>query len=874
MDVITTHKNADFDAFSSMVAAGLLYPGAVAVFPGSQEKKLREFMSELFPFDSMRVKDIEMSRVKRLIVVDAKSSQRIGELAELLDHAEVHVYDHHSHEPGDIHGSVEVIEQVGATATIFTELLKQRKIRPTPIQATALCLGIYQETGSLLYPSTTERDLKAAAHLIKCGASLNVVSSYLKTSLSAKEVEVLNDLTHSARHTVVNGLRLTTAKAASEKYIGDAAHLAHRMMEMQYTDAVVIMLEMDGKVLMVGRSRTPEINIAEALEPFGGGGHPTAASATLRAPGPMEIIEERVIERVREIVKPGLFALDVMTSPVITIESDRTIHDVEDAMTRYEVNAIPVVESGSYRGVITRETVEKAIFHGMQATRAIDLATTDAITAHRYTPVSEVERGMIEQNQRFMPVIEADRVVGAITRTDLLRAMYSESLRRSGIRESDSDTMPSAMTRNIAPWLRNRMSAELYEMLGEAGRTAEELGYGAYLVGGSVRDIIRGESPKPTDMDIVVEGEGIAFARALGAKLGGRVHPHERFNTAKLSIKSLKIDIATARTEYYDSPAALPTVMTSSIKKDLYRRDFTINTLAVALNPERFGLLLDFFGAQRDIKDRTIRVLHNLSFIEDPTRAFRAVRFAERFSYRISRHTENLMKSALGMDIFNKLTGSRIFDELELIFLELEPSKVVGTMSHYGLLAAIHPKLEYRDELKELLLSVEGTMTWFRMLFTGEEPDATTIYLTALLSFLDQADKEQALARLAAPDGVVRAVLQSTEEARLMLRMMPLNDPALIRHRLDRMGIETLLLAMAITKKELRKKEVARYLMEIRNVRVALDGKDLGALGLAPGPQYSALLRELLDERLRGSVITREDELQYARRWIAGRMGS
>ena len=871
MDVITTHKNADFDAFSSMVAAGLLYPGAVAVFPGSQEKKLREFIAELFPFEAMRVKDIDMSSVKRLIIVDAKSSDRIGELAELLERVEVHVYDHHTHEQGDIHGSIEMIEQVGAAATIFTELLKQRKIKPTPMQATALCLGIYQETGSLLYPSTTERDLKAAAHLIKCGASLNVVSNYLKSSLSAKEVEVLNDLTHSARHTVVNGLRLTTAKAASDKYIGDAAHLAHRMMEMEYTDAAVIMLEMDGKVLMVGRSRTPEINIAEALEAFGGGGHPTASSATLREPGPMELIEERVIERVREIVKPGLFAVDVMTSPVITIEARRTIHEVEDAMTRYEVNAIPVVEAGAYRGVITRETVEKALFHGMRDTQAIDLATTDALTAERYTPVAEVERGMIEQNQRFMPVVEGDKVLGAITRTDLLRAMYNESLRRTGIREADTETMPSAMTRNIGPWLRNRMSAELYAMLEEAGRTATGLGYGAYLVGGSVRDIIRGESPKLPDMDIVVEGEGIAFARALGEKLHARVHPHERFNTAKLVTNGLKLDIATARTEYYDSPAALPTVMTSSIKKDLYRRDFTINTLAVALNPERFGTLLDFFGAQRDIKDHTIRVLHNLSFIEDPTRAFRAVRFAERFSYRISRHTENLMKSALRMDIFTKLTGSRIFDELELIFRELEPSKVVATMSQYGLLGAIHPKLEYADELRGLLVSVEGTMTWFRMLFTEEEPDATTIYLTALLSFLDEEAKRQALERLAAPERVVQAVLESTEQARLMLRKMPLNDPALIRHNLARVSLETLLLAMAITKKELRKKEVARYLMEIRNVRVALDGNDLKRLGLAPGPVYSELLQELLDERLRGSLITREDEEHYAARWIEAR---
>lgn len=204
---------------------------------------------------------------------------------------------------------------------------------------------------------------------------------------------------------------------------------------------------------------------------------------------------------------------------------------------------------------------------------------------------------------------------------------------------------------------------------------AEELGFNAYLVGGSVRDLLRGE--ENLDIDVVIEGDGITFARALGERLNAKVRTHQKFGTAQIFAQKSKLDVATARTEYYESPAALPKVETSSIKKDLYRRDFTINTLAVKLNLKDFGLLIDFFGGQRDLREKTIRVLHNLSFVEDPTRAFRAIRFSERFGFKISKHTENLIKSTIEMKLFDMLSGPRLYEELLISFKETEPIKTL-----------------------------------------------------------------------------------------------------------------------------------------------------------------------------------------------------
>jgi tRNA nucleotidyltransferase (CCA-adding enzyme) len=649
MDIITSHINADFDSLASMVAAKKLYPGAQIVFPGSQEKKLRDFMEAFHPVDIKRIKDIDLSKVTRLIMVDTKNPGRIGPFAELLSKKgiKIHVYDHHPFNKGDIRGEVEKIENVGATATIFIEMLKNRQVHLTPMEATILALGIYEETGYLLFPSTTERDLLAVSYLLRRGANLNIVSRFLKMELSMEELDILNELVQSSKEMVIGGIRIKVTKAFREGYLGDAAYLAHRMMDIEDIDAVVVLLGMEGKILMVARSRVPELDVSNVMKEFGGGGHPTAASATIKEAS-LEILEDRLTEVIRNNVKPFKVASDVMTRPVISIKWDSSIKEAEAMMTRYGVNVLPILREDKYVGLISREIVEKALFHGFGKGKSIDFATTDAITVSPNAPIREIETLMIEQNQRFMPVVDDGRIIGAITRTDLLRTLYEEFLRRRKIEETVVREKPS-VGRSLSSWLKSRFTPEVYNILKFSGEVAEGLGFNAYLVGGSVRDLLRGE--ENLDIDIVIEGDGIVFAKALGEKLNASVKSHQRFNTAQVITGKLKLDVATARTEYYESPAALPKVETSSIKKDLYRRDFTINTLAIKLNPKDFGLLMDFFGSQRDLKEKTIRVLHNLSFIEDPTRAFRAIRFSERFGFKISKHAENLIKSTVKMNL-------------------------------------------------------------------------------------------------------------------------------------------------------------------------------------------------------------------------------
>jgi tRNA nucleotidyltransferase (CCA-adding enzyme) len=324
------------------------------------------------------------------------------------------------------------------------------------------------------------------------------------------------------------------------------------MMEMEDIDAVVVLLDIEGKIVMVARSKVPELDVSKVLKEFGGGGHPTASSATVKEAS-LEIIEEKLLDMLNRNVKPGKIASDVMTKPVICIQWNSRIKEAEVMMTRYAINVLPILRKERFLGLISREIVEKALFHGFGKSKAIDFSTTDARAVEPHTPIREIETMMIEQNQRFMPVVESGKIVGAITRTDLLRTLYEEFLRRRKIEETVTREKP-ALGRSLSSWLKERFPLDIFNLLKLSGEVAEELGYHAYLVGGSVRDLLRGE--ENLDIDIVIEGDGISFARAIGGRLNAKVKTHQRFRTAQIITDALKLDVATARTEYYESPAA------------------------------------------------------------------------------------------------------------------------------------------------------------------------------------------------------------------------------------------------------------------------------------------------------------------------------
>jgi len=868
MDVITTHINADFDSLASMLAAKKLYPQAVLVFPGSQEKNLRDFFlqSTFYVFETERIKNIDLNAVRRLILVDTRQPGRIGKFAELVKGrgVEVHIYDHHPASPEDLRGTEEHIREVGATVTILAKILKEQHIPITPEEATVMAVGLYEDTGSFTFSSTTGEDYEMAAFLLSQGANLNMVSNLITRELTPEQISLLNELIQSATRYVVKGLEVMIAKASADRYIGDFALLVHKLKDMENINVLFALAQMEDRVYLVARSRLEEVNAGEVAAAFGGGGHATAASATIKDMN-LHQVEEKLLNYLEGRITPGKQARNLMSFPVKTVGANESIERAGELLTRYNINVLPVVDDGKVVGLISRQVIEKATFHGFKNSPARDYMTSEFATVSLRTPLSKIQDLIVGNNQRFLPVIEKDKLVGAITRTDLLRWMYASSSRTPQTLVEQDFFSAEPRKKWVLQLMEERLPSEMLNLLKTIGKMANQLGFQAYAVGGFVRDLIlRNEN---FDMDIVVEGEGILLAQALAREKKCELKVHKKFGTATLAFpQGYRVDVATARLEYYEHPAALPRVEHSSIKLDLYRRDFTVNTLAIHLQPDHFGELIDFFGAQKDVKERVIRVLHNLSFVEDPTRIFRAVRFEQRIGFQIAKHTQMLMENAVRLELFGRLSGRRLFRELVLCLSEEKPFAVIKRLGDYGLLKFFHPKLRIDRIMESLFQRLEKVVSWHNLLFTGERYERWVVAFLGLMDRLAEKEIPELLSRLSLPEKFRTTFIQRRRAATQVVHRLS-HSPSMRRSDLyfllDSLPTEFLLYAMGKTESEDVKKAVSLYFTALKSTKVSVSGKDLRRLGYIPGPIYSEILHALLRARLDRKLHNRQEETEF-----------
>ncbi len=867
LEVITTHLNADFDALASMVAAKRLYPEAQLVFSGAQEGNLRDFFirSSFYFLDFTRAKDINPDEVKRLILVDTRQSSRIGKFAEAAASGEVdiHIYDHHPDSPDDVHGSLEVVEPLGSTTAIMAKILREKHLDPTPQEATIMALGLFEDTGSFTFSSTTPEDFEAAAYLLRRGADLNVVAQMVTRELTAEQVSLLNDLIAHANRFTVDGVEVVLARTTASQYVADFAVLAHKFMDMENLQVLFALAQMEDRVYVVGRSRLPEVNVGEILAEMGGGGHEFAASAAIKDK-PLAQVEEDLKQIINRRVRPLRRAKDVMSFPVKWVSPEVSLEGAELVLNRYNINALPVVDNARLLGLISRQIVEKGIFHGLKDHPVKDYMSTPVATVGPEDTLAEIRDKLVVNKQRLLPVLQEGEVVGIISRTDLLNLLID-----IGEETGESQWSQPLRKKCILSLMRERLSKPILSILAQAGQVAKESGFQAYVVGGFVRDLfIRQDN---LDVDLVIEGDGIAFARTFAARYGARARVFQKFKTAVIIFPDdFKIDVATARTEYYDSPGALPIVEYSSIKMDLYRRDFTINTLAVNLNPEEFGMLLDFFGAHRDLKERCISVLHNLSFVEDPTRVFRAIRFEQRFGFRISKLTINLIHNAVKNNFFDRLSGVRLFHELELILHEGNPIPAIARLAELDLLKAIHPRLWFDEGTRNMLERVQAVLSWMDLSYLEEKYERWLVYFLGLVEPLNTDEIKDLLARFRPPPKLAAAILNGKEAAdQALFRLLRLGDAASrsqIFRLLAPLGTEFLLYMMAKSRQAPTKRLISLYFTHLKHLKPELTGRDLIALGYQPGPQIKQILSRLHEARLNEVVQSKQEELELIRR--------
>jgi tRNA nucleotidyltransferase (CCA-adding enzyme) len=872
MDVILTHEQADFDALASLLGASLLHETAIPVLPRRINRNGRSFLTLYgadLPFIDPR--DLPGEPIDSITLVDTQS---LITLKGIHKHTRIQVIDHHTPRP-DLPADWTVqTEKTGASTTLFVEAIHERGLPLNMIQATLLLLGIYEDTGAMTYASTDPRDVRAAAYLLDQGASLQIASNYLNPPLSLEQRKVFDRLLEAAETYSIHGQTIVISSTDATEMTEEISSIAHKLRDFLDPDALILLVKISEGIRIICRSTTDQVDVSTIARHFGGGGHERAAAALIRIPQesgetPMNTLREEVIELLKQTIRPSITIGQIMSRRPYLLSPKTPADDALRLMQRFGYEGYPVVDEDKVIGLLTRRAVDRAIAHRLNL-NAASLMEAGEITVFTTDSLEHLQNVMTNSGWGQIPVLDpqSKKVIGIVTRTDLLKAL------------APHPSLPAR--RNIASKLETALPPGRLALLKMVAQHAHQQHVAIYIVGGFVRDLLL---DRPSlDFDVVVEGDAIALARSLSETSGGRVVSHTRFGTAKWDITEIReelarkwsndhtfnptdipesLDLITARTEFYDHPTALPTIRRSSIKLDLHRRDFTINTLALRLDGRHYGELHDYWGGLSDLQRGIVRVLHSLSFIDDPTRMLRAVRFEQRFGFEIETRTLQLMAEA--DQLLERLSGERIRHELDLILAEEHAAAMLLRLAELGLLAQIHPSLTWNDTLSrqmEDILQVKPDDEWEIPERLGNKPTRKSLVYILWFSYLPLEVIGSLIRRLKLPGPLAASVL-AAGKLRAELPELAGKSPSYVAERLSHYTLPALFVVHQSIEDDEQKKLLHTYATTWRRALPTITGYDLKARGLPPGPIYSEILDTLRAAWLDGRIHSPEEETAF-----------
>ena len=873
MKVILTHEQADLDALASQLGAWLLFPEAIPVLPNNINRNGTRYLQTYgknLPY--MAYKALPREEIETVFLVDTQS---LVTLRGMSKNTKVVVYDHHPlRDDIDPNWELHMVKS-GSNTSQLVSRIKDAGIPLTPVQATTLALGLYEDTGSFTYGSTTQQDLAAAGYCLLHGADLDVISEYLYPPLTSQQITLYDRLMKNIETFHIEDQTILAAMGDALDIPDEISSVAHKMRDVLNPDALLILVATQQGIRLVARSTSDQVDVSSIAEMMGGGGHKRAASALIRPEKHLDQDQtlqflketyEKMISNLDRHVSPQMTVAAIMSKDPLILAPDTPVQEAHRLMQRYGYEGYPVVSDGDVVGLLNRREVDRAISHGL------DLSVESLMSAGdvKIQPDASLEAlqslmGISSWGQ--IPVVspENGEIVGIVTRTDLLKTLTPQ---------------PNIPTQEeVAQKISRAVPPARLALLRTLADEADKINLPIFVVGGFVRDLLL---DRPSlDFDIVVEGDAIFFAKRLADRFGGRVLTHQRFGTAKWNIHPVRqkildellvetkgdptqlpdsLDLITARTEFYEQPAALPTVESSSIKMDLHRRDFTINTLALRLDGEHFGKISDYWGGLNDLQKGHIRVLHALSFVDDATRLLRAVRFEQRFKFEIEPRTLALMDESL--PLLNKLTGARLRHELNLILSEPKAHRMLSRLEELGILNAIHPAIPWNQNLEQQLreLDVEkidpnwdlpsqtdhmtlrqvlGYLVWF-----GRLPETTLRSIVSRLRFKSD------IKRLLIATSKLNRVLPALENA----------SPSNVVHEFEPAPQLAIFAAYLVNPQENLREIIWNYVSRWSSVEPKTTGDDLREMGLKPSPAFGRILTTLRDAWLDGEVRSTEDE--------------
>ncbi len=872
MEIIITHEQADFDAIASVLAAWLLEPNRFPVHPKRMNRNVTAFLNEFksdFPF-----KGWDELPDEKLVTAQLVDTQSIGNTSIINEDTLISVVDHHQPRVNLPENWKCFFDRTGACTSMFVGAIRSKKIFPDPIHSTLLLMGIYEDTGNLTYGSTTPRDLEAAAWLLSQGADLNILRRSLNAPLTEAQNILCDRLLQNCETISILGQQIILSTADARDISDEFSTVAHHLRDMLSPDAIFVILATKAGIRLIGRATNDRIDVGQIMKRFNGGGHSRAAAGLIPLKKDENLLDlfsstkKDLLDLLPGFITPPITVEQIMSTRPLTISSETPIRSVAELIHRYGYEGYPITDTnGKLIGLLNRRSVDRAIAFDMDPSIETIMDPGD-YTVKPNDSIDYLKEMMNLSGWGQIPVVneQNSEIIGIVTRTDLIKILTGNS------------SIPG--NRNYAQTLHRVLPPSSLKLIQMVSQAAYSCHYPIYIVGGFVRDLIL-EQPV-VDFDIVVEGDAIHLARTLVNMYGGTVRTHARFGTAKWMISSIhpeiisssehqdnsqfymelpnSLDLISARTEFYDYPSAMPKVERSSIKLDLHRRDFTINTLALRLDGDHFGDLLDFWGGFHDLQSGLIRVLHSLSFTDDPTRMLRAIRFEQRFGFTIEKHTMLLLKEA--QSLLKQVSGRRILNELDLCFRESIPEISLSRLEKLGLLQQIHPSMHWNERCaKDYRKLVEANPgVYWKDLIPDHSVFVQNIgkYLIWWSNYSPETISE--ICKRLQLSQISEKILQAY--GLLNRKMSEITEfwPSDLTFFLEKLPVEAIYCYDCLTDNPKMHEMIYKFITKWRFIKPFTSGKELKALPYPPGDWISGVLKRLRKAWIDEEISSQDEE--------------
>lgn len=857
--IVISHSYADFDAIASTVAVSKLFPEAIPILGSSYEAEVQRFTSIYKDYlNLVSIDEISFSDVERVYLVDTQNLSRIKPLFDEVKKRKIYisVFDHHPLEEEAIFSET-VIKQYGSTTTILYEIMKDKDINLTQIEATLFLLGIYEDTGSLTFSSTTEMDLEACKYFLSKGGKLSIVSEYIYPALNDSQKKLFSQLLDSIETAEIKGIEIGICAVEAKNYVEGVSFLAHKIMETTDVDALFAILKFGKNAIIIGKSKDANlVNVGKIIEALGGSGHPQAASTFIQnCKDDLNTLTFAILREAKKNIKATRRVEDFMSTPVKVVSPSTPAEEALKLMLRYGYSGLPVVAYDRLVGIISRRDIGRISEEKLKKMAVSYYMSKNPLTIPPEISIKEAEKIMIEKDYGRLPVVKKKKIVGILTRSDLLRALY-------GIRKEENNYFEEEGANkklNLNNLMKSILPPDVFEYLEFFGRLGDELKINVYLVGGCIRNLILGFESK--DFDILIDRNFEEYVENLrrSEKFNNvKLIVNPKFNTAKIKVgENLIFDITLTRREYYEHPAALPAVSEGSLREDLFRRDFTMNTLASSLNRKNFGELIDYFNGYKDIEERKIKILHKLSFIEDPSRILRAVEYENKYGFMMDAETEESARNAMSMGIFERISKFRILSEFINLLNETidDASLVIKRLNDLGALKMLSSNIKISKKLLSILKKAD------KLIKIIKPKEKYLPYLILMILDLPLEEILEILGRLKFSKKKIEKISNlKKNQKEIVEKLRNAKKNSQIAEILFNLSDEELIvIGSLLSQKDMEK--VIKYRRELKPIKLELKGSEIENLAGLKRELLGKIIKRLLFMKYDGLINSKEDEM-------------